>query len=209
MKINKLMLFAAVFVVAAGAGAGIFLYKKMQPKANYLVNCDKAKRIYNQLASFQMDYETLPSQEAVEMDETLEGIKLDSANGYLRQLAFATNMVSEEPFYIEGSSVCKGHAADNKVTPQEEILKAGENGWAYFSRKTLKEVRLPLLVPGWNPETKEWDEAIWEQGIPVLMTDGSVSLYKAGSNGKDGNYATLKAELPFSKGDSLLLQPLK
>lgn len=208
MKIKKILLVMLVLGILA-AGVGWYLIqKKLAPAEAYIKNCNNARRIYEQLVEFDKDYLELPSAEAREGDEEMSSLDLSSSNGYLGQLVIASAMDSEALFYIEGASCCSATAPDDVVTPRSEVLRAGENGWAYFKGRDLAaDKSLPILAPGWNPKTKKWDESIWEKGTPVLLTDGSVSLYRAPADGKDGDYPTKKSELPFDKSDANLIQP--
>jgi hypothetical protein len=79
---------------------------------------------------------------------------------------------------------------------------------AYFKGRELgKENPQPLLVPGYNPKTKKWDDVIWKHGVPVLFTDGSVVLYQAESDGEKDGYKTTTEKLPFKADDPKLVQP--
>ena len=208
MNIKKiLLLLLVVGIIAAGVG-WYLIQQKLAPTENYIQNCNNARLIYEQFEEFEKDYLELPSAGAKEEDEEMSALDLSTANGYLGQLIIASAMDSEGIFFIEGSASCSGDAPDDVVTPREEVLRPGENGWAYFKGRDLAgEKALPLLVPGWNPKTKAWDEQVWGSGVPVLMIDGSVVLYQAPADGKQEEYATKKAEIPFKETDPNLVQP--
>lgn len=208
MKMTKkrLLMLLLVLLLCAAAGVGYFLKLKMTEKADYLKYCDHAHRLHHEMVEFEKDYIVLPSEEAVEMDDELAGFDLTSSNGYLGQLVVGAGMTSEELFFLKGSSVCNG--ADNVVAPRKEILRPGENGWAYFKGRELAgDGALPLLVPGWNPKSGAWDDSIWKRGIPVLSVEGAVILYKASQDGEDGGYLTKKASVPFQIKAPELVQP--
>jgi hypothetical protein len=202
-------------VTAMGAlgliGAGVAWYlidDKLTPTENYIINCHNGRRLYEQMVEFEKDYLSLPSGESVQDDPEMEPLDLTSSNGYLGQLVVAAAMDSEQLFYIKGSAICSESGPDNVVMPRNEVLRPGENCWAYFKGRELGgDPKLPLLVPGWNPATKKWDEDIWKNGIPVVMLDGSVVLYQAPSDGTAGEYKTLKEKLPFDHEDPNLIQP--
>jgi hypothetical protein len=208
MNIKKIM----IGMVALGViGAGVAWYlidEKLTPPEDYVIICDNGLRIYEQIVEFEKDYLSLPSEESALDDAEMESLDLKTSNGYLGQLVVAGAMDSELIFYIKGSAVCGESEPDNVVMPRSEVLTAGENGWAYFiGREFGAKPPLPILVPGWNPETKNWDSAIWKNGVPVVMTDGTVVLYKAPNDGTLGSYKTLKADLPFDLTDANLIQP--
>lgn len=208
MNIKKIIIsLGALGVVGAGV-AWYLIDKKLTPPEEFVINCDNGARIYEQIVEFEKDYLSLPSAESVEDDEEMKALDLSSSNGYLGQLVVAGAMNSEQIFYIKGAAVCSESEPDHVVMPRSEVLKAGENGWAYFKGRELgSNPPLPLLVPGWNPKTKQWDSAIWQNGIPVVMTDGTVVLYKAPNDGTAGEYKTQKKELPFDPNDPNLIQP--
>jgi len=208
-KKTKNILLGIVLLGIIGAGVGWYLIQqKLKPTEVYIRHCDNARRIHEQMVEFEMDYLGLPSAEAMADDDEMSVLDLSTSNGYLGQLVIAAAMDSEEIFFLEGSSCCVGSAPDNKVTPRTEVLCPGENGWAYFKGRELDgDGTLPLLVPGWNPKTKKWDEDIWKTGIPVLRVDGSVVLYQAPKEGKIKDYDVKKGALPFSHDDPDLVQP--
>lgn len=206
---KKRILFSGLFAVIVASVIGTVLYQKVKEAPDYMKHCHSAKRLYQHFVDFNEDYLSMPGPEAAEMDAEIEGFDYSSSNGYLGQLLVAMNANSEENFFLEGSSVCSGEKPDNIVAPNQEALKAGENGWAYFTGRDLEtDGKLPLLVPGWNPATKKWDDPLWDNGIPVLFVDGTVILYRAGSNGTDEGYETTTDPLPFDINDPNLLQPL-
>ena len=212
----KFILSSALVLALIGGGIGYYVWKnKFAEKDDYVKHCYSANRLYHLFAGFNEDYMGMPGPEAVEMDPELVGFDFSSSNGYLGQLLVAMNADSEELFFLKGSSVCPGEHADNKVAPNKEALRAGENGWAYFKNRDLNSAKKqPLLVPGWNPATKKWDDPVWENGIPVLFTDGSVVLFRSGSNkvisseNAWAEYATSTEDLPFELDDPNLIQPL-
>lgn len=208
MNIKKILLVLLVVGVAA-AGVGWYLIQqKLAPTEAYIKNCNNARLIYEQFEEFEKDYLELPSAGTKEEDDEMSSLDLSTANGYLGQLIIASAMDSEEMFFIEGSGCCQSAAPDNVVTPRKEVLLPGENGWAYFKGRDLGiDKSLPLLVPGWNPETKTWDEELWKMGVPVLRVDGSVVLYQAPKDGRAEDHETTKSELPFKKDDPDLVQP--
>ncbi len=196
--------------IIAGGTLWYLIQQKLKPTENYIQNCHNARLIHEQLTEFELDYLELPSVDAMADDTEAATLDLTSSNGFLGQLIIAAGRDSEEIFYIAGSSCCSGDAADNVVVPRTEVLRPGENGWAYFKGRAIDgndDPSQPLLVPGWNPKTKEWDESIWKSGIPVLHVDGSVALYQAPDKGKDGDYEITKSDLPFKKDDPNLIQP--
>lgn len=208
MKLKKILLLLFVVGIAGAGVAWYLIQQKLAPTENYIKNCNNARLIYEQLVEFEKDYLEMPSAGTKEDDDEMSALDLTTANGYLGQLIIASARDSEAIFYIEGSSCCSGDGPDNVVTPRNEVLKPGENGWAYFKgRDFAGDKSLPLLVPGWNPKTHIWDETIWKTGIPVLAVDGSVSLYQAPDDGEQEGYAIKKAELPFKKDDPNLVQP--
>ena len=193
----------------ASLAVTIPLFLKFRESSDHFEKLDKARAIYTQMLSFNRDYETLPSLEAVEIDDELAGFDLTSSNGYFGQLIAATNMTTEAPFFLEGSCACTATPPDNIVAPRSETLKAGENGWAYFKGRKIdsQSAPQPLLVPGWNPATKQWDDALWSEGIPVLSTDGAITLYKAQRNDSSSQNIMTKSDLPFAQNDLDLIQP--
>jgi len=202
-----LVAFVALALIGVGTG-WYFLQQKLKPKDDYLQYCDKAHKIYEQMKEFEKDYLGAPSADAMEGDDEMVGLDLSASNGFLAQLIIGAGMDSEELFFLPGSSCCTGDSPDNLVAPAKEALRAGENGWAYFKGRELgKENPQPLLVPGYNPKTKKWDDVIWKHGVPVLFTDGSVVLYQAESDGEKGGYKTTTEKLPFKADDLNLLQP--
>ena len=208
MSIKKIL----IGMVALGViGAGVAWYlidEKLTPTEDYIVNCHNGRRLYEQMVEFEQDYLSLPSAGSVQDDPEMAPLDLSSSNGYLGQLVVAAAMDSEQLFYIKGAATCAESEPDHVVMPRNEVLRPGENGWAYFKGRELGgDPSLPLLVPGWNPATKKWDESIWKNGIPVVMLDGSVVLYEAPTNGTVGEYKTLKDKLPFDLADSNLIQP--
>ena len=203
---KTLLLLVVVGVIAAGVG-WYLIQQKLAPTETYIKNCNKARLIYEQLVEFEKDYLELPSAETKDDDE-MSSLDLSTANGYLGQLIIASARDSEEMFFIEGSAICLGDGPDNVVTPRKDVLRPGENGWAYFKGRDLaQEKSLPLLVPGWNPKIKTWDDNIWKTGIPVLAIDGSVTLYQAPNDGQKEEYITKKTDAPFKKDDPNLIQP--
>ena len=207
MSIKKIILaMGALGVIGAGV-AWYLIDDKLTPTEDHIVNCKNGRRLYEQMVEFELDYLSLPSAESVQDDPEMEPLDLTSSNGYLGQLVVAAAMDSEQLFYIKGSAICSESGPDNVVMPRNEVLRPGENGWAYFKGRELGgDPKLPLLVPGWNPATKKWDD-IWKNGIPVVMLDGSVVLYQAPSDGTAGEYKTLKEKLPFDLADPNLIQP--
>jgi len=209
-KKTKNILLALVVLGLIGGGVLTYLIrKKLEPTADYVRYCHNAHLIHEELVEFNEDYLELPSAEALSDDPEAKELDFSTSNGYLGALIVAAAKDSEEIFFIAESSCCKGDAPDNVVIPRKNVLKAGENGWAYFKGRELeKDASQPLLAPGWNPETKEWDETIWKNnGIPVLKVDGSVTLYAAPKDGKDEEFETTTAALPFEKSDPALVQP--
>ncbi|MCP5535656.1 MAG: hypothetical protein H7A51_05395 [Akkermansiaceae bacterium] len=212
MKLNPKKIMLGMLIVALlGAGAAWYaIQQKLKPTEAYIRYCNNARLIHEQLVEFEKDYLELPSAEAMADDPEAKSLDLSSSNGYLGQLIIAAGRDSEEIFHIAESSVCSGSLPDNKVVPREEVLRAGENGWAYFKGRTIDgnaEPSQPLLVPGWNPDTKVWDDAIWKTGIPVLSADGSVVLYQADTETEKEGYRIRKDGLPFKKDDPDLIQP--
>ena len=208
-KYIKKILVVLVLLALIAAGAGWYvIQKKLTPKEDYLKYCDQAHQIYEQMVEFEKDYLDVPSADAMEGDDEMKGLDLKTSNGYLAQLIIGAGMNSEEIFFLAGSSCCSGSGPDNKVAPAKEALRAGENGWAYFKGRELsKENPQPLLVPGYNPKTKKWDDDLWKHGVPVLFTDGTVVLYQAERNGEEGGYKTTTEPLPFKADDPNLVQP--
>lgn len=212
MKLNpKKIMLGLLIVVLLGAGAAWYaIQQKLKPAENYIRYCNNARLIHEQLVEFEKDYLELPSAEAMADDPEAKSLNLSTSNGLLGQLIIAAGRNSEEIFHIADSSVCSGSMPDNKVVPREEVLRPGENGWAYFKGKSIEGNTDPsqsLLVPGWNPKTKNWDDEIWKSGIPVLSVDGSVVLYQANSNSEKDGYTIKKADIPFKKEDPNLVQP--
>jgi hypothetical protein len=206
MSIKKILLGMAILGLIGAGVAWYLIDDKLTPTEDYMKNCHNARRLYEQMVEFEKDYLSLPSAGSVSDDPEMAPLDLTSSNGYLGQLVVAAAMDSEKLFYIKGSSVCA--EPDNVVMPRNEVLKPGENGWAYFKGRELGgDPSLPLLVPGWNPATKKWDDAIWKNGIPVVMLDGTVILYQAPNDGTVEDYKTLKAKLPFDLTDPNLIQP--
>lgn len=207
-NIKKILLVLVVLGLVAAGGGWYIIQKKLEPKDDYLKYCDQAHRIYEQMVEFEKDYMDIPSADAMEGDDQMVGLNLQTSNGYLAQLIIGAGMNSEDIFFLKGAACCSGIAPDNKVAPAKEALRAGENGWAYFKGRELsKENPQPLLVPGYNPKTKKWDAAIWKHGVPVLFTDGSVVLYQAESDGEEGGYKTTTEPLPFKVDDPNLVMP--
>jgi hypothetical protein len=208
ISLKKSLLGLLLIIFIAGGIGGYLLMKKLEPKADYLQYCDRAKCIHEQFVEFEKDYLGLPSTDAMEGDDEMLGLDLSTANGYLAQLIIGSGMDSEEIFFLEGSSCCVGDAPDNIVAPAKETLRPGENGWAFFKGRELgSNPPQPLLVPGYNPATKKWDDLIWKSGVPVLFTDGSVVLYRAEEDGEEDGVVTTKDDLPFSIDDQDLVQP--
>jgi hypothetical protein len=212
MKITKKKIALGLLVlVILGVGVGWYvIQQKLKPDAAYIQHCNNARLIHEQFVEFELDYLELPSAEAMADDPEAAALDLTTSNGYLGQLIIAAAMESEEIFFIAGSSCCPGDAPDNVVVPRKEVLRPGENGWAYFKGRVIEgnaDPSQPLLVPGWDPKTKGWSDVVWKNGVPVLRVDGSVVLYKASDNGRAGDYETQKADLPFEKDDPDWVQP--
>ncbi|GEM_PF-5181977 len=206
--IKKILIVLVVLALVVAGGGWYMIQQKLKPKDDYIQYCDQAQRIYEQIVEFEKDYLGVPSAEAMEGDDEMVGLELSSSNGYLAQLIIGAGMDSEELFFLSGSSCCDGDAADNVVAPVAEVLRPGENGWAVFKGRELSDTPAkPLLVPGYNPKTKKWDDPIWKHGVPVLFTDGSVVLYQAESDGEAGGYKTTTKPLPFDVADPNLVQP--
>ncbi len=205
----KKILVTLIVLALIGGGAGWYLIQqKLKPKDDYLQYCDQATRIHEQMVEFEKDYLGVPSADAMDGDDEMVGLDLSTSNGYLAQLIIGAGMDSEELFFLAGSSCCAGVGPDNVVAPVKDALRPGENGWAYFKGRELDvSPPQPILVPGYNPQTKQWDDAIWSHGVPVLFTDGKVVLYQAESDGEDGGYKTTTASLPFKANDPDLVQP--
>ncbi len=223
-KHKKAIIILLVIGIVSVGGAAFYIYKtKFEEKADYLKHCYAAHRLHELFVGFNEDYMGMPGPEAAEMDDTLAGFNFDSSNGYLAQLLVAMNVDSEEFFFLKGSAVCEGDAPDNIVAPNEEALRAGENGWAYFKGRSLDDPKNPaLLVPGWDPSSKKYDQPVWSHGIPVLHVDGSVILYNSPDDeeyepytahiqlldNKEFKTSATTKPLPFKQADPQLIQPL-
>ena len=114
--------------------------------------------------------------------------KLNNSNEALRTLLPAY-MSTDSVFTCPGS--IDGPKADNKITPENEILKAGENHWAYIAGlNTGSNSSWPLLVDGTDGSgfytDKETDAGgIWKgMKAIVLHTDNSAAMQKLYGTGQ-------------------------
>lgn len=116
-----------------------------------------------------------------------------TANQAYRQL-FPEYLTREDPFYVRGSAwhyAAPDRKPDNEIGPPPdfpEVLKRGENHWAYISGlKTTSDSEYPLLADG--------------------FVEGQPGTYTHKRSKKGGRWAGKKAIIIYLDGSSALTSP--
>jgi prepilin-type N-terminal cleavage/methylation domain-containing protein len=145
------------------------------------------------------------------------GQQIETSNDAFRSL-IPTYLDNEQIFTVPGSK--DGPKADNVITPVTEILKAGENHYAYVEGLSTTSVSLwPLIADGADGQGEYTDVqgdlgGIWKGTKAVVINvDTSahlIPLLGTGANRYIPRYndATQNAlDLTYMGGDAQLLEP--
>lgn len=140
------------------------------------------KSIYLCMIDFENDMASFPDDRTAREQPELVSFTGTSSNRYLGQLIAGGYLKSEFIFSIKSSM---GTEADEVISPPSEILKKGENGWAYVmmmngSSNSLIEGlstddygQLPLLVAPLQDATGTINPKPFSKRVIVLRLDGS------------------------------------
>lgn len=139
-----------------------------------------AKSLFYLFVEFDQDYGEFPGDGTAILNEgqysqtDLRGFKGEWSNDYLGQLIAGGYTNSEEIFYSE----LRGRRykrPDNVIRPNDEILRAGECGFAYVkNQSTSDNSGRPLLVAPIAGQGVVFDPGPYDGKAVVLRIDGAV-----------------------------------
>ena len=185
-------LLVVIAIIAALSTLALQGIGKAQIASNKLQTVNGAQKISSALGEFERDNGSFPDdQTAEELLDFLEvedghstvGKLTGSANAYFRQLFPGKQASDEKIFYVKGAS--KGTAkADDIVKPAgAELLKPGENGFAYVMTEdnvALRSTGGKNKVLAYTPVANATDidkvnGELFENVAVVVYADGTIA----------------------------------
>jgi hypothetical protein len=144
------------------------------------------------MMDFENDMASFPDDRTAREQPELANFTGTSSNRYLGQLIAGGYLKAESIFSIKPST---GTEADEVISPPSEILKKGENGWAYvmmtngLPNSSIRGLstddygQLPLLVAPLQDATGTINPKPFSKRAIVLRIDGSsrTEIYNSGT----------------------------
>jgi len=101
---------------------------KQRKKMAQMESISNSRQIYLMMMDFEADNGTFPDDATAQEFDQPDFYRGDSSNRYLAQL-IAGGYTMSESLFTTGETGYK--EADELISPETEVLKKGENGWAY------------------------------------------------------------------------------
>jgi len=155
--VELLVVIAIIVALAALATPAILKQRKKVDKVQAISN---AKQVYLLMMDFESDFGSFPDSKTAEASNNAKSFNGNTANSLLGQLIAEGFTTSEEIFYAKGGNAASNKKPDNVVSPEAQILKAGECGFAYT-----------LVTGGTSSTTTARGLSTSDNGgIPILTT---------------------------------------
>lgn len=124
----SLIMLGMVFIIGVLAALATPAILKQKKRMQMTMALSNSKQVYLCMMDFESDMGSFPDDKTAEQLPDPELYRGTSANPYLAQLIAGGYCMSESIFNTTSSDK---NGADNLINPPTEVLKAGENGWAY------------------------------------------------------------------------------
>jgi len=126
--VELLVVIAIIVALAALATPAILKQRKKVDKVQAISN---AKQVYLLMMDFESDFGSFPDSATAAASNNARSFNGNTANSLLGQLIAEGFTTSEEIFYAKGGNAASNKKPDNVITPEAQILRAGECGFAY------------------------------------------------------------------------------
>jgi hypothetical protein len=172
--------FSCFFGATVFIASPYLIKQKKRMEMHQVQSCTKS--IYLCMIDFENDMANFPDDRTAREQPELVRFTGASSNRYLGQLIAGGYLKAECIFSIKSSM---GTEADEVISPPSEILKKGENGWAYVMMtngspnsliqglSTDDYGQLPLLVAPLQDATGTINPKPFSKRAIVLRIDGS------------------------------------
>ena len=181
------LLVGGITLVAALAGLAAPVILATKKKADAVSCLSNGKQLFMGMMEFESEYGHYPDDQSANKNPKLAGFTGEYANAYLAQLIAGGYVTTESLFYAGHGSEKRMVKADDVITPRSEILKKGENGFAYVMANedglirglsSSDDRKLPLLVAPMM-RNGSFDRMPFDKKVVVIKVDGSSSLLKS------------------------------
>ena len=161
-------------------------------RADMTETVSNAKQVYLLMVEIDQEFGEFPGDATAvlhkgvngEPDLDLRPYKGQYSNDYFGQFIAAGYTKSEEIFYAKGSKG-KFKKPDNQIGSVEQILEAGECGFAYVKgQSTSDQSGRPILMAPMSGRGLTFDRKVYDGKGIVLRIDGSVKQHRLNKSGE-------------------------
>lgn len=191
--IVSLIMGSMIFIIAALSALATPAILKQRKMMDMTRSISNGKQLYLVMMDYEADMGSFPDDATAAEIENSDFYRGNSSNRYLAQL-IAKGYTMNESIFTTGELGYK--EADEIISPAAEILKKGENGWAYMlvddkneepvirGLSTADDGEIPLLISPLTDINGNINPRPYDSRGVFLRIDGSARTERFGSSPK-------------------------